>query len=1105
MQSNESGTDIQLMIVRATPASAAILPSLIAYLPNPLPVPVIIAAADPNDALVALSTQLQFASDLPIACMMATGALRPGTVHLVSIDTPVTVDGQRRIVIGDAPLDVPSSAGLFESAATAFGDQLIAVVLHDAGTDGANAALVTKEAGGTVLVERGDGRLGGTTRLYAPTTVDVAAPIDRIGPVAAELLTSPVRPGDMPEREINLLLGDIRERHGIDFTAYKTPTIRRRLLRRMITVGTTSLSDYRRYLTANPDEESRLTTGMLIKVTRFFRDPALFAFLRESVLPQIIDQARAEQRELRIWSAGCATGEEAYSLAILIAELLGDDTELPVRIFATDLDEEAVTFARRGVYPAASLSDLPAELIDTYFSARDGTYEVRRRIRGMLVFGQHDLGQRPPFPNLDMVVCRNVMIYFTEPLQRRILETFAYALHDGGYLVLGTAETARPADALFTSEDRRQRVYRRHGRRLRPRPTWPANAVQLVAGTGLNARGASLATASNARAAEEANNETRRQEATTVRFQSLLRRLPLGVAVVDRDYDIVYVNAAARQLLGLHGTGIGQDVIHAAQHIPPTPFRHAIDAVLHGKGPTQFPDIVSSETAAGETIHLSVSCQPDSDEGDGPVALVMVLIEDVTRTAEHAETAAATEARLRGETGGLRASLERMTGSNRSLLKANRELSDTVDELRRESEDLRVANAAAQVAAEEIETLNEEFQATNEELETLNEETQATLEELNATNDELSARTVELEDLAENHATERARLSAILASLGEAVVVVDADGRLVRTNAAYDALAATLDTSLLPMIGAGDIGGTMDESQTLRARASRGERFETEFSVASPDGTRRWFEAAGRLLRGPDAGGVLVIRETTDRQLREMEEQFLHIAGHELRSPLTALQGYLQLAQRRASRGDDERLVRHIDLALAQVQRQSALINQLMDVGRLRNGKLSVTLEPTDLVPLLEHVIDTMRVITPNLTFTFAADRERIMVMGDALRIEQIAINLITNAATHARGTRIAVHAGQSAEAAEFRVEDDGVGIPQDQMQHIFERLTQVARPAPDNAGLGLGLYIAREIAQAHDGSITVESAVGEGTTFTVRLPLAVVERDAEGETEPVS
>ena len=436
----------------------------------------------------------------------------------------------------------------------------------------------------------------------------------------------------------------------------------------------------------------------------------------------------------------------------------------------------------------------------------------------------------------------------------------------------------------------------------------------------------------------------------------------------------------------------------------------------------------------------------------------------------------------------LRDTVERQASASRQLLTANRELTDTVDRLREQGEELRQMAAAAQVAAEEIETLNEELQSSNEELETLHEEAQATVEELNVANDELHARAMELEELAQEHAAEQARLSAILGSMGDAVVVVDVQGRVMRTNAAYDTLVGTLGT---PFVPADEQGVPLPARQTPEYRVARGEAFRLEFTIDAADGSRRWFEATGRPLAGEQAG-VLVIRDITDRTMRRLQEEFLTWALHELRTPLTALQGYLQLAERRLDPSVHEHAHRFLTLAIRETRRQASLVTELMDATRLQSGKLELKLAPLDLGPLVTHTVEMAEVLTQGQTIVLSAQRDPVMIVGDASRLEQVLLNLLTNAITHAAGTeRIDVHVQSEDGTAEVMVQDAGPGIPVEALETIFGRFAQVSpKERSGRAGLGLGLYIAREIVEAHGGTITAHSAPGKGATFTVRVPL---------------
>lgn len=1081
-------SDRQLIVVGSSAGGIEALSTLVAGLPEDFPSPVVIAQhMDPNRPS-RLGDILAARTRLPVVTVRDRSAMEPGTIYVTPPDRHVEItDGHVQVLPDGDPRPKPSINALLASAAKTYGERLIAVILTGSGSDGASGAVIVKEDGGTVVIQDPQtAAYPSMPRSLPPSVIDFNEPIERIGPLLTRLCQVSAHLDPESDEGLSRLLDEIRSRQGIDFNAYKTQTLVRRLGRRLIATSSPNVESYRAYLRAHPDEERVLISNFLIKVTRFFRDTALFEYLRTDVLPELIDEAMSQGRELRIWSAGCATGEEPYSLALLVADLIGRSNPIGVRIFATDLDENAIAFGRRGIYSPTALAGVPKDLVDRFFTPVEEGFEVRPQVRGMVVFGQHDLGQRPPFPNIDLVLCRNVLIYFTSGLQQQALEAFAYSIRDGGYLALGSSETPRPLDDLFDTHDRRHRVYRRQGARPPLHPARSTPSTPWTEPTGWLPQ--------THRVAELVNHRAERDAPLIQqfggRFEKILRQLESGVALIDRRYDIVFINGTARRLLGIHGIAVGQDFIHLSQRVPSTALRAAIDAVLRGDGPVHLDRIIATESATGDVINLDVSCQAEQIEKNGAVSHVLIVVNDVTGVAQDELNTAVTVDRLTQDNQSLRHTIERLTQGNRELLHANRELSDTADDLREQSEDLRLAYMAAQVAAEEIETLNEELQATNEELETLNEETQATLEELNATNDELSARSVELEDLAETHAAERARLSAILGSIGEAVVVVDATGRVIQSNPAYDALVESLGGKIDPT---GLFGDVLASEAAPRQRAASGERFQMEFTVADGSDGPRWFEVTGSPLRGDNrVGGVLVIRETTDRRLRRLEEQFLHIAGHELRSPLTALQGYLQLARRRVDGLDDGRLSRYIDAAIQQVQRQSQLINQLMEVGRLRTGKLALDLEPVDIVALVEGGVETMRVIAPDRTFTVESDPASLEIQGDPLRLEQILLNLLSNAVKHAPDSqRIEVRLRLVAEEAVIEVQDDGPGIAPQNRQGIFDLLSQVERTDhSDQSGLGLGLYIAREIAQAHGGAISVISHVGDGSTFVVRLPV---------------
>jgi two-component system CheB/CheR fusion protein len=1074
-----------LIVVGASAGGIEALGRLVASLPADLPAPVVIAQHLDPARPSHLGDILTHHTALPVRTVTGRETLTPGTIFVVPSNRHVVIADQHVEVHSDATLrPTPSVDLLLSSAAETFGEHLIAVILTGSGSDGAAGAHAVKEAGGTVIIQDPTtAAFPAMPRALAPSLVDVIAPIERIGSLLAELLGhSSVTVLDR-DRDLTRLLDHLRARHSIDFSAYKRGTILRRFARRMAAANVSTTDDYLRYLAEHPEEEPRLIADFLIKVTRFFRDAELFAHLREELIPELVAAARAGTGELRLWSAGCATGEEAYSLALLVAEALAKSGgELPVRIFATDVDETALDFARRGIYPASTLADVPPELVAQSFTEHEGSFQISKDVRSLIVFGTHNLGQRPPFPRTDLILCRNVLIYFTQELQQRALEIFAYSLRDDGYLVLGKSETVGRIGQVYAVVDRSLHIYRRHGpRAMLPPARLAPVAAPTTAEPGTVAPRSSAVLEVALRQAEDATGDARQ---LGERAEELVRQLPVGVVVVNRAYDVEFINGAARELLGLYGTVLGQDLIH----LVPSPIaplvRAGIDTALQRASTREDDLLIPTETATGKTCHLRLTCQPERRDGAGQVTTVLLLLTDVTALVESHQASAATAA----EVAPLQARVDRLAGTNQHLLTANRELTDAVDRLHDQGDEFRVAMAAAQVSAEEIETLNEELQATNEELETMHEEAQATVEELNVSNDELQARARELEELAITHSMEQARLAALLAGMADAVLVVDHQGRAVRTNAAYDALVRSLGGAMVP---ADEQEIPLPPAQTPQQRAARGEAFQLEFILIAADGARRWFEATGRPLGAEDAG-VLVIRDITDRTLRRLQEEFLTWAGHELRTPLTALQGYLQLAERRIPPHADERLQRYLTFAIEEARRQSVLVTELIDAARLHSGKLDLQREPLDLGALLVHTVELAQVLTQGQTIAVEGTEEPIVIEGDANRLEQVLLNLLTNAITHAPDSeQISVRLHREVEVAILDVQDAGPGIPVEELETIFERFAQLnPTQRAGRSGLGLGLYIAREIVEAHGGIITAHSVPGEGATFTVQLPI---------------
>ncbi len=1065
----------QLVVIGSSAGGIEALSRLVASLPADFPAPIVIAQhLDPRRPSH-LHEILARRATLPVRVVEEREALENGVIFVVPSNRLVEIShGDLRLSLAKAGAVAPSIDVLFESAANVFGPGLIAVILTGSGSDGSAGAWHVKKAGGAVVIENpATAMFPSMPSSIPPSLVDATADLDSIGSILCDLLAAGKTPAEGPDHDdLRDLIERIHERSGIDFGSYKPATIVRRLRGRMNATARPTLAGYAAYLESDPEEYARLVNSLLIKVTEFFRDPPFFEYLLEHVLPELIAEARRDRRELRIWSAGCSTGEEAYSLAIEVAEALGEKAAWPeIRIFATDIDRQAIAFARRGVYPPAALKSLPAGARDRYFVKTNGGYEVGKRLRALMVFGEHDLGERAPFPRIDLLLCRNVLIYFTAPMQRVALETFAFSLRPGGRLALGPSETIMALPEPFEEEQGRLRVYqRRPGNYAIPPMRPPALRPRRSQESELDL------------AIRGAHRDVQRVAESAASADSLLINLTVGIVVIDPRYYILRINSAARRMLGIHGTAFDQDFIHLAEVLPPSAIRLAIDSALTGKTTSAVFEVEPTDAASETARFIEATARPYRVETSA-IEGVVVELTDVTRLEQerHAETR--TKQRL-----------DKAVATNGRLLRANEELTALVAQLRAGNEAMLLASEDAQATREEVETINEEFQATNEELETLNEELTASVEELRVANDDLATRTDELSSQAVVLEQQRLglqeehdRLRSILASLGDAVVAVDYEGRIVVTNDAYERFFGGAGLELEPEDAA---GLPIPPASRPQQRAARGERFRMEFAVTQPEGTRRWFEAVAEPLTAGDRtwGGVLTIRDLSERTMRLSLERLMGAAGHELKTPVAALHGYLQLVERNLGSDSSEQAHTYAARALAQTRKIGDLVDRLFDVSRIQAGRLELVAATIDLVTVVRDAVDVAETLPNAPTMRVSPGRGSILVRADAGRLEQVFVNLLANAVEHAAKSTIDVTVRRSGSYAVVEVRDDGPGIASNVLPQLFQPYARLGQKA--STGLGLGLYLAREIVTAHGGTIEAESNLGEGTVIIVRLPL---------------
>jgi two-component system, chemotaxis family, CheB/CheR fusion protein len=482
--------------------------------------------------------------------------------------------------------------------------------------------------------------------------------------------------GENGDSEFDELLLMLKETRGFDFTGYKRSTLMRRVRRRMDARGLGSLSEYRDYLELESDEFARLFDSLLINVTGFFRDPLAWEALREEVLPELLS-AKSARRPLRVWSAGCATGEEAYTLAIVLVETMGLDEFIGrVKIYATDLDEEALAEARTGVYTERQISEVSEEFRRNYFEANGPKFVFRRDLRRQVIFGRNDLTRDAPISRVDLLVARNTLMYFNAETQSNIIRKFHFALSDPGFLFLGKAEMLLNHGDQFEPADLRKRLFRKIGKSV------PAEPARMVTPDGPGDD----------------------DPVATGLESAALAAGPVAQLVLDRGGRLVAANIRAETLFNLRPRDVGRPFQDLEVSYRPVELRSVIDEVTAGQRPVELTDVVWHRAKGSEPSVYDINVVPLYRYADEPAGVGISFL-DVTKYRQ------------------LQDELER---SNHDLERAYEELQSFNEELETTNEELQSTN-------EELETTNEELQSTNDELQMINDVLRLRGEELDTT------------------------------------------------------------------------------------------------------------------------------------------------------------------------------------------------------------------------------------------------------------------------------------------------------------------------------------------------------------------------------------
>jgi len=669
-----------------------------------------------------LAEVLQVATSMPVIQIVGNTAVRPDHVyvvppnqHLEMLDGQITVSPNLQPEDRRAPVDI-----FFRTLAESHGNQAVCVVLSGTGANGSMGLKRIKELGGSAFVQNPrEAEFNEMPRnAIATDLVDEVLPVSEIPakiisykvslgrgliPVDAEK-----RPEDL-QQALREIFTQLRVRTGHDFSNYKRPTLLRRIERRVNIRNLPDLTAYAAFILQNPEEIVALLKDLLISVTNFFRDRKAFDVIDKDVLPSLL-HGKTSDDQLRIWVAGCATGEEAYSLAILCAERTLSVIDAPkIQIFATDIDEAAINHARDAYYTLNDAADLSPERLHRFFTREGAGFRIRREIREMVLFANHNFIKDPPFSHLDMVSCRNVLIYLNRAAQERVMETFHFALNPGGFLFLGSSESADGATDLYSAYNREFHILQSRKKLVRTFHLPESVPSFHLEHSRLSPNG------------KEHENRTLERITFGDLHQRLLEEYAPPSVILNEDYDVVHLSERAGRYLQITGGELSQNLLKLVRQDLRLELRSALNQATQRRTAVETRALKVTIDDRTETVNIHV--RPVLRGGDVAQGFFLILFEPTSEEGDNKNVVLASD-----EPMALR--LEEELVRLKARLRASIEQHEfNAEELKASNEELQAMNEELRSAAEELETSKEELQSINEELRTVNQELKVKIEE----------------------------------------------------------------------------------------------------------------------------------------------------------------------------------------------------------------------------------------------------------------------------------------------------------------------------------------------------------------------------------------
>jgi two-component system CheB/CheR fusion protein len=1148
-------------------------------------------------------------TDLPIHLVEDGMLVEADHVYLIPPKKEMIISGGRLLLSErdrhqelTLPIDV-----FFRSLAQDCGKRAVAIVLSGSGSDGSRGIKDVHDAGGLVIVQDTEtAQFDGMPK--TARDADVATFV--LGPQEMpHVLVEHCKTDGATSRSvrtarsassgqgIDAVYDMLQGEFGIDFTHYKPSTVTRRIERRLQLARVDDIDEYVERLRKGRDELDVLYRDLLIGVTRFFRNEEAFAILEHKVIPELMKKGPRDA-PLRVWVAGCATGEEAYTLAILLAEASAKYGDRPVKIFATDVHRGSIELAARATYGEEAVANVTPERLGRFFLKRAEGYQVIPDIRQMVVFAAHNVIKDAPFTRMDLISCRNMLIYLQPPAQQKVLSLFHFALNKGGVCFLGPSESPGALFHDFEAVDRHWRIYRKYSDvRIPVDPRFQPARPELRL---------------NPSAAGPASQARHSMSSLLGTYDTLLDEVMPPSLLVTEKGELVHAFAGASRFLELRDGRQDLDVLDIVGS--------ELRMVLVG-GLARAKKEASAIVFKGVRIRVGdgdafykVTVRRVRGRASGGVSHVLITFDAADAPTAPLAPTTQTEIDLAN------VSREQLAALEGELTYTKENLQAAIEELETSNEELQAANEELLASNEELQSTNEELQSVNEELYTVNAEYQRKIAELTElTNDmdnllsstdvgtifldrqlrirrftpqiadsftllpqdigrsiesfthkmdhpglnddlrrvvaegapverevrdregrsfflrvlpyrakgEVLGVVITLIDVSGLKAAEdalfheRYLLNSLLFSIPDAIYFKDLRGRFIRANHAMAVRVGLSDPR-------DAVGKTAFELPDPSAALAVQQQDEVVLRTGEPqqyrlerrtreDGRAAWDLVTRLPLVDSEkrtVGIIGVFRDVTEQKHADeriqdgmrRRDEFLAMLSHELRNPLGAV--VTATALLRAEECPAEKRPRLMAIIERQSQQMARLLDDLLEVSRVTQNKIELRKKRLDLGAVTRDAADAVRNLMDSrkIEFSVIIDPVPLYVDGDPARLQQVQVNLLTNAGkyTH-RGGRVRLEAKRDNGEALVIVRDDGAGIPREMLDNVFELFVQSDRTLDrSEGGLGVGLTLVRSLVTMHGGTVTAHSqGEGKGCEFVVRLPLAKTLSDDEALTVP--